>query len=326
MRRTLGLVALALASCSPFRDVTASVQEYAAYRPTRVAPSLHDRILAANLYLDRYPRGVFADDVRSRRGRAEAAFFASKEGSIAGLEAYLRALPEGPHATAAKDRLLVLRAEKAQREETGLAAIAEASLARATWERARVRQVTTQWIGAFLDPAAWRGSLVDAPGDVIVPWALSLPPPVCRAIEPPRGAAVRRCNKVVELPFAVVVGGVPEEREAVIEIAIVMDAAERPLEVRVGGPDLFLRLEEARTVHSISGDDPDARIDAIAEGIAIVRAEVEKRGPIGPDCERAVVAPTVLSLACGETELIVEAGRDGDDAVTLRPTLAPPRK
>ncbi|HEX7603006.1 MAG TPA: hypothetical protein VF316_15420, partial [Polyangiaceae bacterium] len=123
--------------------------------------------------------------------------------------------------------------------------------------------------------------------------------------------------KVVELPYTVPVSGVSEEREATLEIAIVEDASGRPLDITVGGPDLFLRLEEARAVRAVAGDDPEVRMEAITKALALVCAELEKRAPIPVSCVREVEAPAVLALECRGLRLVLEAGRDGEDRVVV---------
>ena len=53
---------------------------------------------------------------------------------------------------------------------------------------------------------------------------------------------------------------------------------------------------------------------------AIFDAQVDS----APDCRRAVVAPVVLELRCGGTDLTVRAGGSGaeDDTITITPLEA----
>jgi hypothetical protein len=191
-----------LAACAPVRTLIAPHAEYAAYRPTRTAVSLDERLEKAREYLDRYPEGTFAPEVRAFLDRGEAAFYAAHADSIDGLEVYLRAMPTGAHAAAARERLAQLRARKAEREETGVATIAEAKHVAQEHSRARIREVFAHWIDALLDPAPWQGPLLEAPRELIVPWSLSLPSPSCAPMEPPEDGAVTRCKKTLDLAFS----------------------------------------------------------------------------------------------------------------------------
>jgi hypothetical protein len=311
--------ALSLAACGPVRAVIAPVDEYAAYRPSRTSFGLEQRIEAASQYLAKYPEGAFVEAARADLARDETAFYASKRGSIAGLEAYLRILPKGKHAGEASNRLTLLRSQRAQREEAGVAEAAEAEHARVSAQRVRVRETVMGWVAAFLDPAPWKSPLVDAPRALIVPWALSLPTPVCADIEPPEGARARRCVKRSTLRYMVPIDGAPSFRDATIEVVIIQDRDGKPLEATIGGPDLMIVLEEARTVRDIRRKDSEARIEAIVKGIELVRREVEKHFPIAPACTRNVVAPAVLSLACGGADLRVDADVDGEDRIVMTP-------
>src|SRR5262249_3494945 len=93
MRGAALALALSGAGCSFF----AAPGDYAAYRATRVAPTLEERLAAAQRYLRDRPQGAFQDEVRAAFDHAEGVYYGSKRGSITGLYAYLEALPSGPH-------------------------------------------------------------------------------------------------------------------------------------------------------------------------------------------------------------------------------------
>jgi hypothetical protein len=343
-RAKAALLAASLGACGGASTFLTSPDEYAAYRATRVEPTLEARLSAASAYLARYPGGAFAHEVRAWLRRVEPVYYDAKRGSAAGLAAYLRVLPAGAFAREAALRLGELRRA---REVADVAPAAEtASRIDAEQEqRRRVREEIAAWVGRFLDPAAWRGPLSEAPAEVLVPYSVALPPPSCRLLEDDEMAAITaetegvgpgaggaagaaalpagsfRCAKVLGLPYTVKVEGGSEPREATLEVAVIQDPAGRPRAVMIGGPDLFLRLEEARAVRALAADDAAARIGGISIAVELAGAAFRARVSADPACRRQPVAPVVLDLSCGGLELAVRAAvaPGGDDVIAIAP-------
>lgn len=321
-RRALGVLLALVASvsasaCAPARSFFTPPAEHAAYRATIVAPTLDERLAAAFRYLEIFPEGEHEPRVRAYFEAAEPVFFGAKRGSVAGLSAYLRALPRGPHSAQALAELRQGRAVKAEQQEFRGAVAMGARLTRLTAERTRVRTELDAWLRRFLDRASWERPLVDAPGDLIVAWSLALPRPVCAA--PEGGQAARRCAKIIELPYTVTVESEPEERQATIEVAVDQDAEGRLVEARIGGPDLFLRLEETFLARGISPDDSAGRASATSRAVDLARNAFEARVSEDPGCRRKPKAPAVLALECGGFELSVRPARgdDEDDVIVI---------
>jgi hypothetical protein len=317
-RAAILLVPLALA---PFAlgcaRLVANTDDYAAFRATRVGHDLERRLEAAERYLARRPHGAFADDVRAYVARAEPVFYASRSGSIAGLEAYLRVLPGGAHAGEASRRLHELQAERAEADSLGAAASAAAAAheeAAASRERARDAFVT--WLGLAASPALFGAPVAEAPKAFVVSWSLSLPQPTCAPAEGPEPG--RRCAKLLELTYAVPSPSGPEARELTLEIAIDEDPDGKPRRISLGGPELWSRLEETRSRRALAPEDAAARIDAVADAIELVRQTL---GGHGAGCEAPVVAPVVLDSRCGAVHALVRTGspEDPDDRVILEP-------
>src|SRR4051794_29045826 len=97
--------------------VVASVHDYDDFRQTRVAPSLRARLTAAAIYMERHPSGAFYDEVRDWFGKREPVFYEQASGSSEGVQRYLDALPNGPHASDARQRLEAFRV--AERSSSG---------------------------------------------------------------------------------------------------------------------------------------------------------------------------------------------------------------
>lgn len=88
--------------------LVASPSDWSSYRATRVARSLDEKMAASSQYLEKHPEGAFAPEVSRFFERAEPLYFEARKGTKAGLSAYLEALPDGPHAMEARERLRVL--------------------------------------------------------------------------------------------------------------------------------------------------------------------------------------------------------------------------
>lgn len=311
--RALALLALAWVSvgCSAAR-LTAPVGDYAAYRATRTRPRQGDRLAAAVRYLERYPKGAFAAEVRSALEQQEPAFFLARRGSVAGLEAYLRALPQGAHAGEATKELRWQREAAAHRDAAGTrAAAVEARFARAAAERERVRSTVTRWLALVADPRLYDAPLGQAPAELLVAWTLSLPRPRCTVEDD----GARHCVKVLELPYALPIEGRLEPRELTLEIGLVQDPSGRSTRVTLSGPGLFNRLEEARRMATIDDDASSARIGAVVQAAELARQAVERHGA-KPDCLAPATAPIVLDGDCGALHVQVRGRTDEapDDA------------
>jgi hypothetical protein len=341
----------ALAGCGAITSTT----EYGLYRRAASSASLEDRLEAAAEYRKKYPEGPFADDVKAWYTRAELLYWRSKRGSAAGLTAYLRTLPAGPHGVEAAQRLADLHDKTVYGDALAKQARAtNARLERATAERARVRDEVTGWVTRFLRPDAFRTRIADAPADVVVPWSLSLPRPRCtevfedksteprsrpiddkatdprsrsvddkatdprsRSVDSARPGIARRCVKDEELPYLVVGARGAEPREASLEIVVEEDAVGRPRRFKLGGPELFLRLEEAAVVRRFDAKNSDHRVAGIARAVALVKNAFAGSSA----CTKKAVAPVVLDLACRGVHLTVVAGAEpgDDDTVTIVP-------
>jgi hypothetical protein len=317
-------VLLGAVRCATPAAYIAAPADYAAYRKTRIAPTLEGRLAAADQYLTRFPAGAFQPDVRAYFDRAEPVFYRAKQGSIAGLEDYLRTLPSGPHQNEATGRLGALKATRENRQaELSVEADLTAKLDRAGARRRAVREQLTAWIERFLDPSVWKAPLTEARASLVIPWSLELPSPSCAPLEGPRReglpeGAARRCAKLLELPYAVSVEGVSEERQATVELVVIQDSAGRPIEASLGGPELFLRLEETFTVRAIRPDDREQRVASKARVAELVRDAFGRTVSRAPGCSRKGAAPVFVELRCQGVGLTARAAMaPGEDDLII---------
>ena len=127
--------------------------------------------------------------------------------------------------------------------------------------------------------------------------------------------------KLLELPYSVEGERGAEPREATIEVSIAEDARGVPLEASIGGPDLFLRLEETHRVKPVTPGDTAQRAAAITRVVDLVKAAFAARVSADPACRRRPSPPAVLDLACnGVSVTVTAAAAPGeDDRVVISP-------
>ena len=320
MRRAwlAGVLALALLGPACANNATfASAGDYGAYRAMRVSPTLEARLAAAQRYLKERPDGVFHEAVRAYFDHAEEVYYASKQSNRAGLEAYLAALPRGPHQEEAARRVRAMdvaeHSRRAELDKTVAAVEARVSGPGAS-ARARVRSELDAWLVRFLDPEAFRAPLTAARASLVIPFSLSLPAPRCSLLDPPEGPVARRCAKLVELSYEVEGPQGTEPREATLEITLLEGASRAPIEVDLAGPELFVRLEETYRVKAIAPDDAAQHAAASARAVMFVRHVFRDAVSSAASCEQPVKAPLALRLACGGVLVdVIPAPAPGDD-------------
>lgn len=322
MKRALVLLSLALLGC-PGQAFISSPSDYAAYRETRVAPTLEDRLAAAQRYLDEHPDGRFREEVRETYVPAEEAFFASKKGSKAGLLAYLAALPKGPHHAFASRR--VTQIEMA--EKSRLASLARSTAevearvsGRMAEERTHVQDELKAWLARWIDKSVFTAPLSRASGALVVPFALSLPVPRCTLLDKPEGAVARRCTKLLELTYEVELDVGTEPHQATMEIAVAQDARGVPREATISGPDLFVRLEETYRVKPIPPADTALRAAAITRATGLVKNTFTHAISDDAACRLKPSPPAVLDLGCEGVRVTVSAAATPgeDDRIVIR--------
>jgi hypothetical protein len=319
----LGLFAAASAGCTAGKVFVASAGDYADYRATRVSPTFEGRVGAAARYLERRPRGAYADEVRAYFDRAELLFYESSAKNAEGLESYLDVLPKGPHAAEARDALAFFGERAAKPDELLVAAAATRRRLEANARgRAHAREELSSWLERVMAKGVYTAPLGDAPKELLVPYTLSLPAPRCATFDPPKAGIARRCDKTLDLPYVIPVKRKWEDRELVFSVTLEMDAHDVPVRAAVSGPDLFARLEETWRKDAVDRDDLSSRIDAVERAVDVVGGAFEAQVSVAPDCQREVAAPDVVHLACAGIDVVATlgGGDDGDDVVVVTPT------
>ncbi len=311
MSARLACLSLAVASslgCGGAARVLASPAETDAYRRTRASYTIEDRLVAATRYLEAYPTGRFAADVRRRFELEEARFYAQKRGRVDGLDWYLLVLPRGPHAAEAS----LLRADYKKREEelsrTGQLRAAwsmERRLARAEASRKQAVELVTTFLAGAAASDAWGAPLWQQPKDVLG---------VLRDAPNPGRCDDLRCARFASVPFAIpVAGGGLDERALVVDVVVSL-AAGGVERLTLRGPGLFSRVYEAQQAKAVVGDPESARALAVGFAEELVAGSFEARMPAAR-CGRPVNPPEILRRACGGAVLRVVVGGDGEDDI-----------
>lgn len=114
-KRVLLVVAASavLAGCAVF----ASKSEYQSYRQVRMAEERNAKLVAMQAYIAEHPEGTWSKTIQEERVRLEPEVWAESHASREGLEFYLQAFPDGPHAAEARPRLAALQTVQSGREE-----------------------------------------------------------------------------------------------------------------------------------------------------------------------------------------------------------------
>lgn len=325
-----GVLAAALSACSVSNRLVANRTDYVLYRDTRTAPSLLARLRASDRYLREMPHGRFRAEVRAWFDRAEPRFFQDAHDRPSLLRAYLRAMPEGPHARAAADRLAefeLLNTYRARHEASNEAFLERVESEQAAAEAGRKRLLrTVSELTAELASIQTFGQPTSALDDRLI---------YTFRLEPPRGECNEsHCAKTFRIEYAIPANKTLVQREA--ELVLSFDLEQGGVErAALEGPELFDRLAEAADRAPVRFDDFSARADAIARAVQLIGNSVDPQLPPG-ECQRPVVAPVVLARECRgvrfEVSAAMEAG--GSDrlqiarvrSVPAKPEAARPRR
>lgn len=310
------LVAFASSSCAVLPTLTERPESYALYRSARVAPTLEERLQAAQRYLREVPNGPHTEQLRVWFAGAEEKYFLQAFARLPNLYAYRAALPNGPHIEDVNSRIRALEKRAAGR------------VARRTEEEARIAETQTHlaeadaqrraFVATFRDWAT-RLSKIDSFGQPIS--ALSATTSAAFGLSEPRGScAGDACRKLLELRYEV-----PGERELVERTAVL--AVELELErgllrrARLAGPELWTRLAEALSLRALPSPTRTERDDAVKRVSQMVRALLEPTLPEA-ECDVPASPPLALSRQCRglRVRMLAAASPTDPDSLEIAPS------
>jgi hypothetical protein len=201
----------------------------------------------------------------------------------------------------------------------------DAQIAAVSGRRSAARESILNALRLWLDPQAFVRPISQAKPTLVIPWSLSLPKARCRRMEPDKLEPFRSCVKLYEETYAATNGEALEEREAVMEVTVEQDLSGRPRKVILGGPDLFVRLEEMFGGRTIAPGDSSGRAAAVSRATDVVRREFSDKISDDPTCRKRPKGGAVLDLDCNGLHVTVEAALEAatDDRVVIEPVPMP---
>lgn len=311
------LLPLLLAGCASLPTLTEPPEHYHLYREARVAPTLEERLSAADRYLREVPSGPRRLELSRWFREAEERYYLDAFDRLSRLYAYQRALPNGPHIQEVRTRITALSARMARQRQSGLdekridevrARLADADASR----RAFVAEVKA-WAARLGKIRTFGEPTSELDDETIFAFRLS----------PPEGACLgESCRKRWELDYEV-----PGDRQLVDRVAEleVQLELERGLLVaaRLSGPELWSRLAEALSLRALPSPTPEQRAEALGRAELLLRAALEQALPAA-ECERPATPPVVLERACRGVRARMIAGAGAQQHDTLEIVRLPP--
>ena len=320
MPRTVALLfglSLMGSGCASVGDqMTASVDDYGQYRTVRTAKTVERRLAASSRYLREMPKGRFRDQVRAWFEPAEAAYFERIRDDERRLRAYLRLLPDGPHAEDARTCLADLRALR--RFKAARQAEFDRSVARFEAQLAQAQQQRSEFVARFVrfvryaaTNRAWGEPTWELEPGFLVDWRLRDPPARCRD---------GRCVKTIVFDYAIPDLREIAPRQAVMDVVVEL---ERGMVSRmvVTGPELFSRIGEAVQLRPAPMESVMARAQAITDVLALLEPVLEDSFPAAR-CSQEAVSPVVLLRQCEGVRLrIVAPAVPEEDRIEVEPVV-----
>ncbi|MDP9035409.1 MAG: hypothetical protein M3O50_11435 [Myxococcota bacterium] len=260
-----------LIGCGVPKQMFSSPADLADYRAFRHAEREGERLERAQHYLDRHPRGVWADEVRAVFDGEEVTWFEGAKLSRERARDYLADLPRGPHAAVAR-AILALPIERGNDLDT-LVLLAQAQhtageLDLESAQRRRVGEVILEELSALLDPLTWGAGLDD-------------PPP---ALERALLGSTRTWMTAIpslrsdELFFRVRAPTASEERVVPLRLRVTIERRQ-VVTAQIEGEDLFVRWAEAIRAQPLDPTRAGDRAVAADAVIQVLARAIELRLP-----------------------------------------------
>jgi hypothetical protein len=312
-RRALALC-LALVGCASFPTLTERPEHYALYRSARVAPTLEERLQAAEHYLREAPSGPHSKQLRDWFTQTEERYYLSAFNRLGLLYAYEQALPRGPHIEEVRTRIVALEARRTRQRGSGLdearIAATQARLAKADTDRRAFVTTVKDWVSRLAKIPSFGEPTSELPHETIFAFRLS----------PPRGSCSGdSCRKLLELKYEVPGDRQLVERAALLEVQLELERGGLAA-ARLAGPDLWLRLAEALSLQPLPSPTAEERAAAVGRAALLLRAVLEPALPAA-ECDKPAAAPVLLERSCRGLRARMLAGVPGerDDVFEIMP-------
>ncbi len=318
----IALASTALAGCAVF----ASKSEYHVYREIHTTEDEHAQLSAMHTYMVEYPTGTWSAEIQAKRVEVEPRIWEEVRSSREGLEFYLDAFPDGPHAAEAQPRLAALTTVAGRREQ-------EEEAARETERQRREAILERQRLWLSRATGYWTRTLIG-----ITNWGSPIPevarrnPSFSHAFggNPPPRCSRTECIKFYSAAYSIPVPGSTRiERQVDMYLRLRLNDG-RLVRAEMLLPNKgFSRWYEQENRTIVVDEDPEQRQQAIEWALAQIVPAIREVAPsahnldvvpepIDPPTVRAPNQPDVgSSLAPGDEP------EHSEEAPTPAPTPTP---
>ena len=305
--------------CATLRPMFASSSDLEDYRAFRVAGAEGTRLARAKTYLERHPKGAFADEVRAAFEEEEPPFFEASQATHEGARRYLADLPDGPHAAAALALLTALGSTMQDAELRDIARKArydDAKLESAAVQRRAVGEAILGAIGVLLDEAVYGVPRTEGP-------------PALRTLMSGRtgstwGSVPNRREE--DLYFLLPTRPDRESRLVTLDVALI-EEGRIVVGARVEGADMLVFWAEADKIVKLDPSAAEDRTEAQVHALERLGGALERRFPEAT-CPDARASAELYHRACEGWEVVVLPGNQAGqkDAIVIRGRPGPARK
>ncbi len=309
MRVSAFLLLMTFLGCSMTQQMTAPPKELAAYRAFRDAAHPGRRLARAQMYLIKFPKGRWSEEVRAAFDGEEASYFERAQATREGAIDYIVDLPEGPNIEAARASLRAFSAASQDLDVLQLLTDVrrtEKQLDKLTAQRERVTERITAAVGLFLDKKVY-GAHVDDVSPALKRLLFGVPVPM----------GSKRATIREDVPFKLPTSQGLRDRVAHVDVWATLDRG-RIVEGHVEGIDLFVVWAEADKVRVLDVGRASDRAFARAHAREILAGALEATLPAGR-CDQAS-EKFVIVRRCDGWEVLATMGQGPSevDSMTIR--------
>ena len=295
---------LLLVACASTARITGDFGDYRGYRQTRVATTLEAKLAASEHYLQQYPKGDYAEEVRRWFIPAEKRYFKLAWDHLPRLWAYLAAMPRGPHAEAAAERITELESVRAyadRREQRLLdrAQAFEQRLAQAAEQRRTFLRELTLLVHLLGATHTLGQPTSELDSELLLRFRVRQPPGHCEG---------DHCLKVLRFVYAVPEDKILVERSVDVAFEITLDHG-LVQQLSLSAPELLTRVAEASRVSAVPAGNPQARAEALGQALDILSDALAEPLTVSA-CAAEAVSPVVLARRCRGLRVEVIAGTE----------------
>jgi hypothetical protein len=288
------------------------------YRAFRLAAREGPRLAAAQRYLRKHPDGTWVSEVRRVFDEEEPSWFESAQSSREKARQYLVDLPQGPHAEAALQLMLLFDAHQEDTDTLILLANARhtaATLDHETERRKHLSEVILDEVAALLDKDTWGASVDDPP---------RLLDGVLRAGPLRTWGGQPRPRRVDQIFFVIPTPHDSQPREVDVGFDLDLDAKDgRVIGGHIRGDDLIVRWAEALLIRVLDPTEDADRTQAAAAVVDVLSGALEGTMPLArcsAVTQEATAEAVLLARACDGWSARVTMGARGgaEDVIDVR--------